>query len=302
MSDFVPPDHDPVIETFSKLVKADLTKLRKNKLKVSRPNMNVLERREITVLKENKSITIKQADKGRAIVVINTLQYRKEIMRQSSDCDVYGILSLNSTQRFKLELLEIIDEALLKGTIDEKLAGHLKFNHPIGRGSLFNRVAIFLDRLMRKFAMAAPSYTRDTNDFIKSFESIQVNDSTFLVSFNVVSLYNFIEHDKDLAAVDVTLAGSDMAPDCAQFDLMLLEFILRRNYFFGDDYYLQCQRKAMGSNVAPTYANIYMAILEGEQVYGSTHWRHVSSWRCYIDNIFLYEMVVGRNWMSSINL
>ncbi|CAJ0966090.1 unnamed protein product [Ranitomeya imitator] len=43
----------------------------------------------------------------------------------------------------------------------------------------------------------------------------------------------------------------------------------------------------MGSNVAPTYANIYMAVLEGEHVYSSPLWGCVRGWRRYIDDIFL---------------
>ncbi|XP_077148071.1 uncharacterized protein LOC143808847 [Ranitomeya variabilis] len=43
----------------------------------------------------------------------------------------------------------------------------------------------------------------------------------------------------------------------------------------------------MGSNVAPTYANIYMAVLEGEHVYTSQFWGSVRGWRRYIDDIFL---------------
>ncbi|CAJ0967922.1 unnamed protein product [Ranitomeya imitator] len=125
-SDFVPPEHDPVIETFSKLVKADLNKLRKRNLKVNRSNFNASERREIRALKENKAITIKQADKGGAIVVMDTPQYRGKILNHLSDPEVYEKLPLNPTQSFMVELGEIIDEACVNGIIDEKLAKYLK--------------------------------------------------------------------------------------------------------------------------------------------------------------------------------
>ncbi|CAJ0958430.1 unnamed protein product [Ranitomeya imitator] len=56
------------------------------------------------------------------------------------------------------------------------------------------------------------------------------------------------------------------------------EFILRRNFLlFGDEFFLQLRGTAMGSNVAPTYANIYMAVLEDEFVYNSSLWRHGTS-------------------------
>ncbi|XP_056409446.1 uncharacterized protein LOC130328055 [Hyla sarda] len=43
----------------------------------------------------------------------------------------------------------------------------------------------------------------------------------------------------------------------------------------------------MGSNTAPTYANIYMAHFEEMYVYVSHHFRHVLGWWRYIDDIFL---------------
>ncbi|CAJ0922466.1 unnamed protein product [Ranitomeya imitator] len=258
---------------------------------------------KIKLLRINKSITIKSVDKGWALVVMDTSQYYEEIISQLSDDNVYEKLLVNPTQRFKLELEELIDEALYSGMIDSKLVKYLKVEHPLvpilytlpkihkdlrrppeclivsGRGSMCNKVSIFLDRLLRKFAISAPSYVRDTSDFIKSLEGVQVIDSTWLVSFDVTSLYTSIEHARGLSVVGATLAGSDMASDCAWFALALLQFILRRNFFlFGDGYYLQRCGTAMGSNVAPTYANIYMAVLQGEHLYSSQFWCHVRGW------------------------
>ncbi|CAJ0940184.1 unnamed protein product [Ranitomeya imitator] len=311
-SDFVHPEHDPVVETFSKFVKADIAKVRKSNLKFGKSNLTFAERKEIGALRKNKSITIKPADKGGALVVMDTSQYVSEIRSQLSDGDLYEKLRVNPVQEFKLELEAIIDEALSMGIIDVKLAKFLKVEHPVvpilytlpkihkdlrrppgrpivsGRGSLSNKVAIFLDRLLRDFAVSTPSYVRDTSDFIKSLEGIHVVESTWLVSFDVSSLYTSIEHTRGLYAVSVALAGSDMAPSCIRFILALLEFILGRNFFlFGDDYFLQRRGTAMGSNVAPTYANIYMAVLEDEYVYSSRFWCHVRGWRRYIDDIFL---------------
>ncbi|CAJ0934112.1 unnamed protein product [Ranitomeya imitator] len=43
----------------------------------------------------------------------------------------------------------------------------------------------------------------------------------------------------------------------------------------------------MGSNVAPTYANIYMAVLEEQYMYSSRYWSHVRAWWRYIDDVFV---------------
>ncbi|CAJ0939422.1 unnamed protein product [Ranitomeya imitator] len=186
-SDFVPPTQDPVVETFCKLVKADLAKLKQKGKRSSRSNLTYAERKEIGILKSNKSITIKAADKGGALVVMDTAQYLDEIRSQLSDTEVYERLQVNPTQRFKSELDTIIEEALNSGLIDAKLAKYLTVEHPVvpvqytlpkihkdlqrppgrpivsGRGSLCNKVAIFLDHLLRKFAVTTPSYVKDTS-------------------------------------------------------------------------------------------------------------------------------------------
>ncbi|CAJ0964876.1 unnamed protein product [Ranitomeya imitator] len=130
-SDFVPPANDPVIETFCRFVKADKARLRHNKIRCGKPNLTHAERREIGVLKNNKSITIKPADKGMALVVMDTSQYIGEIRLQLSDGNVYEKLQVNPTQRFQLELEGMIDRALDSGLIDTKLAKYLKVEHPV---------------------------------------------------------------------------------------------------------------------------------------------------------------------------
>lgn len=72
-----------------------------------------------------------------------------------------------------------------------------------------------------------------------------------------------------------------------EFLLGLLEIILTCNYFrFEGEYYIQQKGTAMGSNVAPTYANIVMANLEEHAVYTSYHFSSVLKWWRYINDVF----------------
>lgn len=55
--------------------------------------------------------------------------------------------------------------------------------------------------------------------------------------------------------------------------------ILTRNYFmFEDKFYLQCHGTTMGANVAPTFANIFVATLEEGMIYTSHHVCKVLKW------------------------
>ncbi|XP_075425517.1 vomeronasal type-2 receptor 26-like [Ascaphus truei] len=71
--------------------------------------------------------------------------------------------------------------------------------------------------------------------------------------------------------------------------LDLLGIILKENYFlFEDTFYIQVQGTAMGSNVAPTYANIFMARFEEEFIYPHPGFiNHGHMWVRYIDDVFL---------------
>lgn len=61
----------------------------------------------------------------------------------------------------------------------------------------------------------------------------------------------------------------------------------------------------MGSKVAPTYANIFMAVLEEELLYTSALFRHVRCWWHYIDDVFLIgeesELLTFRDKFNSFN-
>ena len=75
-------------------------------------------------------------------------------------------------------------------------------------------------------------------------------------------------------------------PLCPPTSWKLLELILYKNVFrFNDKFYIQKQGTAMGTKMAPAYANIFMGILESrilsETNPSPTHWKR------YINDIFL---------------
>ena len=63
----------------------------------------------------------------------------------------------------------------------------------------------------------------------------------------------------------------------------LLEIVLKQNYFqFADGIYHQCRGTAMGSTMAPSYANIFMAELEENLLMS---YQKPILWKRYIDDI-----------------
>ncbi|CAJ0964829.1 unnamed protein product [Ranitomeya imitator] len=65
------------------------------------------------------------------------------------------------------------------------------------------------------------------------------------------------------------------------------DFLRKKNPITPDSFYLQRRGTAMGSNVAPPYANTYMALFETSVIYKHPLFIHnVSVWKRYIDDVF----------------
>lgn len=73
----------------------------------------------------------------------------------------------------------------------------------------------------------------------------------------------------------------------------LLKMVLEMNNFqFNGQHYLQIGGTAMGTRVAPTFDNIFMAHFEATHVY--TYPLQPALWLCFIDNVFmLWRFVCG---------
>ncbi|KAM8953051.1 uncharacterized protein RCH25_043823 [Pelodytes ibericus] len=101
---------------------------------------------------------------------------------------------------------------------------------------------------------------------------------------DVSSLYTSIPHDGGLEAIGHSIDTYPIDTEYKNF----IQIVLPKNYFtFDGDYYLQIQGTAMGSNVAPSYANLFMDCSEKSFVYTYDDFESsVGLWLRYIDDIF----------------
>ena len=108
-----------------------------------------------------------------------------------------------------------------------------------------------------------------------------------LVTLDVTSLYTNIPHNEGIASCTEALSNRDIQEPPTEHLGTLISFILRKNSFvFGKKHYLQINGTAMGTRMAPSYANLFMAQLEESFLERSTCRRPFVWWR-YIDDIFL---------------
>ena len=81
------------------------------------PNLRNEEKKALKELRNNKDVTIKPADKGGAVVVLNTTDYVSKCTRQLSDTSYYDRLDSDPTNKFN----KIISDTLTKGKQDREI-------------------------------------------------------------------------------------------------------------------------------------------------------------------------------------
>jgi hypothetical protein len=114
------------------------------------------------------------------------------------------------------------------------------------------------------------SYVKDTTHFLDLLNNIQTDPSNLLVTMDVSSLYTNIPNNEGLRAVAKILRASRNPIDnpTNQSVLHLLKLVLELNNFeFNGQHYSQVGGTAMGTRVAPSFANLFMADFEETYVY-----------------------------------
>lgn len=192
-SDFTPIINSPPIDTFI-TVKNSISKLREQgNFRISRANMSKKEQAAIEQISQNDLLTLK----GGALVIMDTSFYANEIHRQLNDREVYKIIDRDPKFQLGHMIKQLVDEAYMAGIIDKHLQKYLivenpttpviyvlpkihkDANHPPGRpivsgcNSIFNPIAIFLDKILQKFAGGAKSYIKNTPDFLRKLQTIE---------------------------------------------------------------------------------------------------------------------------------
>ncbi|XP_074803977.1 uncharacterized protein LOC141984659 [Natator depressus] len=233
---------------------------------------------------------------------MNRLEYEQETARQLSNTTFYKPLPSDPTAGYQKKLHHLLKK------LPEKAQEQIRTDTPLepqpgvfyllpkihkpgnpGRpiisdiGTLTAGLSGYVDSLLRPYTISTPSYLRDTTDFLRKLQSIgDLPKNTILTTMDVEALYTNSPHKDGLQAVRNSI------PDNVTANLMaeLCDFVLTHNYFtFGDNVYLQISGTAIGTCMAPQYANIFMADLE--QRFLSSRPLMPLLYLRYIDDIFI---------------
>ena len=121
-------------------------------------------------------------------------------------------------------------------------------------------ISQFIDYWLQPIMKGIPSYLKDTTELLNQLNELSIPKDVLLVTIDVKSLYTCIPHREGIQARAEALERSRaIHPDQPDTNtlIILLEIVLKNNTFeFNNKCYIQLQGTAMGTRLAPAYANI----------------------------------------------
>ena len=148
-------------------------------------------------------------------------------------------------------------------------------------------ISSFVDSQLKPLVPSIPSYVKDTNDFLrKLIELDRLPVGAILVAVDVIGLYPHIPHNEGLAAIRTALNKREDHKIPTDDIVELAKIVLTSNNFeFNEGHYLQKLGTAIGTKMAPSYANIFMHELETKLLEEAPV--KPDLWLRYIDDLFM---------------
>ena len=307
---FTPPQgRDNYLDTFIDSVNSEI--MTKTK-KPSQSNLTENQKIALKNLSNNKFITIKPADKGGAVVIQNTDDYITECNRQLQDKTFYKQINKDPTTKHNNIIKSTLSTAVKQHDIDLEISNLLTEKNPTtarfytvpkihkennpgrpiisGNGCPTEKISVYVNNFLQPLATNLDSYVHDDMDFLKHIDNINktniIKSDTLLVTLDVSSLYTNIPHQDGTEACRHFLdTRKDQTPSTSFLCNLITLILTLNNFVFNGLNYLQIQGTAMGTCMAPNYANLFMGLLESKFIKTCTH--KPLKWLRYIDDIFI---------------
>jgi hypothetical protein len=207
-------------------------------------NITLNERNAIESLTKDKSIIIKEADKGGGIVIMNSLFYKTKILEMLNNSEYYRHISsdnshitfdkirklVNGNKKLTVEerdflikfdykassfygLPKIHKSKIIQDKVKQSNTEYIELQdpedltfRPIVAGPICetSRLSHMLDLLLKPFVQKVDSNIKNNIDFLKCIPA-EVPENTILTSFDVVNLYSNIPHNLGLQSIEYWL-------------------------------------------------------------------------------------------------
>ncbi len=309
-STWLPPRASDDVERYLQRIEKDINELEQTSFF---PNMTRAETQALRELAADPDIVIKNADKGSGIVIEDREKYIADGKEHLEDTNIYEKIDADPTLQLAKAINKFTNRMHDKGIIDSPTHTYLHFKdeqmprtqqlyflkkihkNPIavrpivsGCGGPTEKISQLVDLHLQPHVKNVDSYIKDTNHIIDLIENTTIPQHCILATIDVKALYLNIPHRDGIEAVLNRLYRNN--PDSDEVDIPpgtmkdLLNIVLTKNYFqFADTMYHQVQGTAMGTKMAPAYANLFMAELE-ERLLDNYHIKPII-WKRYIDDV-----------------
>ena len=290
------------------------------------PNITREERKAIRELKQDKSRMVLTADKGVALVVIDTEEYKKkaqELLQQPT----YQLIATDPTSKYKNKLINMLKSIKAEGGITEAVykklyptgAGSPKFYglpkiHKEGVplrptvssiGAVTYHTSKELSRIIKPLVGKSPYHIQNSKDFIQQIQGIQLQPNQCMVSFDVKALFTSVPIQPAITIIKKLLEEDQSLQQRTTMSVnnitCLLEFCLKSTYFtYQGQHYQQLEGAAMGSPISPIVANLFMEDFEQKAISTAPHPPYF--WKRYVDDTFtILESSHRRAFLDHIN-
>ena len=151
-----------------------------------------------------------------------------------------------------------------------------------GNGHPTEWISAWVDYKIQPLMLKLPTFLKDTTDLLQHLAKIKPTVNTRIISLDVTSLYTNIP--QRLGIKSIRTVGSALDPSTDYTTVAdLAQLVLENNIFkFNGDHYIQTQGTAMGTRMAPAYANIFMYTIEEKII---EQLPEIILWRRFIDDI-----------------
>ena len=183
------------------------------------------ELKAIQALRQNKNIVILPADKGKATVVLDKVEYDQKALKLLAE-PPFRKIRKDPTKRNESRVNDGLKRLLHQKEIDQATHDHLRVSlngsrpplfygtvkiHKPDRplrpivsavGSATYQLSKYVSNILAHYVEKSRSFLRDTKDFNQKLENVKIAEDEILVSFDVKSLFTSVPVPDAINAIE----------------------------------------------------------------------------------------------------